>query len=251
MIQEGILSRTVLRNLPLVFHQGKKEKKEKLFFGIELEIEYDDCVPDTDRQYINYCPDGSISEGFECVSMPMTYQFLKETGLDIWKREVLNLRKSGALSYNTDTCGMHVHLSRKAFSTFHLAKFMLFFQNNHHLIRKVARRKDHTFRQWCKFYENTKAVCRAIKSYTDRFMCVNVTNRITIEVRIFRGTLIESSFRRNVEFCHAAFHFTKMTALKDVTEDNFRRFVSEYKKEYPNLAEYLPVLQAQTKALAA
>ncbi len=63
-----------------------------------------------------YCKhDGSIDEGFELVSYPMTldYHIATMPWLDI----LTMAQRLGYLSYQTSTCGLHIHVNRNSFGT--------------------------------------------------------------------------------------------------------------------------------------
>ena len=93
------------------------------FMGLELETEWvshsgmADGVRELNSRFGDavYCKhDGSLTNGFEIVSHPRS--------LESWQQfEALgsmleSLRLSGARSWNPETCGIHVHLSRDAFT---------------------------------------------------------------------------------------------------------------------------------------
>jgi len=213
-----------------------------LYFGIELEIEsegnsiYDavQSLPD----FVYAKADSSMDDGLEVVSHPTSWQWLQENK-EQWD-EVLSLRNKGFLSYKTDTCGMHVHLSKKAFSTLHLYKFLKMFFENQEFITIISRRRSNSLDQWASLQSDESIVYKArTKNNTQRYTAVNLQNDESVEVRIFRGTLSPVGFWRNVEFCKAVYEFTKIASIRDVSKDKFCNYVVEHKKEYPNLEQFL------------
>lgn len=108
----------------------------KIYFGIEIETEatsggaypHDGAELITDLcQGLVYCKaDGSLNNGFEIVTHPMSFGFVKNHTGSLW--DGLNrLRRKGFRAWTTSTCGLHIHISRNAFlSEAHLLKFMYF-----------------------------------------------------------------------------------------------------------------------------
>jgi hypothetical protein len=227
-------------------------KATDLFLGIELEVEN---VKDADMgDILEGLPhdiyakeDSSINHGCEFVSHPMTWEYLKAHP-ETWGY-VLDLKREGFKSYKTDTCGMHIHLSKSAFGTLHLYKFLTLFYGgraNREFIYKVSRRTRDRLEDWATLEGSNNA--RGGRKYTaknkmdedgQRHCAVNMTNPHTIEIRIFRGTLGKKGFWANVEFCVAAWAYTKQCALPKVTISAFKDWVTNNKKEYPHFAEFL------------
>ena len=102
----------------LVFH-GKGLRH----FGVELEIDdggtvnsnaqklLDIANKDAENLYIK--TDGSLDEGLELVTHPMTLEYhLNEMP---WAEVLRKAQSMGYLSHAAGTCGLHVHISRLAF----------------------------------------------------------------------------------------------------------------------------------------
>lgn len=102
---------------PIFYGDGNR------FFGVELEI--DGAGEDNDNaaeilhianaeQPLAYCKhDGSLDEGFEIVTHPMTLDFHLH-GMP-WERIVEEAKKLWYTSHQAGTCGLHVHVNRTAF----------------------------------------------------------------------------------------------------------------------------------------
>lgn len=213
-----------------------------LYFGIELEIEFNDKNPDSlihaaENSYFYLKHDGSINDGAEVVSHPATYEWINYNFLETWGR-VLNVRREGMRSYNTETCGIHIHMSKAAFSKLHLYKFLRFFRENEDFIEKISQRKSHNLDQWARIGCRENIIAQASRGSTgERYVAVNMGGLSTVEIRIFRGNLRESGFRKNLEFCKALYDFTKVSSCSNLTGTHFKKFVS--KKEFPNLSAFL------------
>ena len=217
--------------------------KSDLFFGIELEIENKNGdigdVIDNLPDFVYAKADGSLDDGLEIVSHPTTWSWLKENR-EKWD-EILKLRDAGFLSYQTSTCGMHVHLSRKAFGALHLYKFLKLFFENRDFVLLVSRRKIKSLNQWASLETDENLVYKVKKGndHTKRYTAINLENSTTVEIRIFRGTLSLVGFWRNLEFCKAAYDYTKNESTKDISAYNFCAFIRSNQKEYPDLFDFI------------
>lgn len=233
-------------NPHFIFYHLPEEKAwhNKLYFGIELEIE--------DKQNIKwntvignlpefvYCKsDSSLRNGFEIVSHPATFNWLKQHKIQ-WDK-VLNLRTQGFTSLETNTCGMHIHLSKSAFNSCHLYKFMRFIFRNKSFIRYISQRNSaKELEQWASLKETSNISAKRAK-YKGNLSCnrhigINLLRDTSIEIRIFKGTLIPDFFWKNIEFCKALYDFTFNTSLQDSCRLSlFRKFVKNNCKEFMHL----------------
>ena len=224
------------------FSYGKGERQIRnasLFAGVEIEVDNGGSVTQAikssglDHHDNFYCKhDGSLNEGFEIVSHPATWQWWKEhdfkwTGL---------VQKEGFRSYNTTTCGMHVHVSRSWFKPLDILKLLTFFRDNEDFILRMSRRgSKKKLNEWsgvdkaarCK---HIRMVKREQSSDSGRYCALNLEPDRTIEFRLFRGTLHVPSIRRNLAWVFALCHFVKHAGLNDMTEDNFRDWIVEHGK---------------------
>lgn len=102
---------------PIFYGTGKR------YFGVELEVdeggESDSNaervldIANSGRELI-YCKhDGSLNDGFEIVTHPMTLDF-HENNMP-WAEIMEEAKKMGYLSHQADTCGLHVHVNRTTF----------------------------------------------------------------------------------------------------------------------------------------
>ncbi len=265
-------SYTAERNPPPIHEYSYKPKakmqgehKGGLFFGIELEVDAinkrstmsRDDVPDAvltknektakalkEAMPFIYCKrDGSVPGGFEIVTHPMSYSWIlknKELFDPIW-----GLVKKGYVSHDSGLCGMHIHMSKAAFTPMHLYKFMQFFQKNEDFILVVSQRDAADLARWAavKYEGVPKSHMARIAmdkgGHSSRRQAVNLTPSNTVEIRIFRGTLKKERFFKNLEFCQALYEFTQIVSVANCTLEKFLGFVSLYKREYANLHDFL------------
>jgi hypothetical protein len=223
--------------------------KGPLFFGFELEIENDKGQLDNYEAAESlpedvYCKsDCSINDGFEIVSHPFSWDAWNTPRFQTMIDNILSLRKDGFRSYNTDTCGFHVHMSKAGLSHLQLYKMMAFFENNETFIRAIARRKQRRFNEWSPLgqHSNTKhRVQTAKRKYgMPGRGALNTEPQQTVEIRIFRGTLSKTGFRQNIEFCKALADFAKERGIREMTATIFKGYVADNKKMFKNLYSWL------------
>jgi len=215
----------------------------KLFFGIEIEAEGVRCEEDAiaqeeipDLYYIKH--DGSIANGLEIVSHPMSWDFIKSNEQLVFGtfKEMANM---GYRSYQTTTCGMHVHVSRAGFrNRLHQWKFCRLFSQFPLEILKASRRRD--MEKLCAWAapaeEEIVHLARILKGKAKRtrYRAVNTCNAGTLEVRIFRGTLAQVGIMANLEYVKAAVDFTYNARLL-CSYSEFREFINKNKRSYPHL----------------
>ena len=185
---------------PIFYGKGKR------YFGVELEIDgagesnanAEKILQIANRGHeLMYAKhDGSLSEGIELVTFPLTSDFhLFEMP---WAEVLEAARKMGYLSHDTNSCGLHVHVNRTAFGETEeeqeavIARILYFFEKHWEELLKFSRRTQKQLRRWADRYglkEHPKQVLDIAKGSQERYMCVNLTNYHTVEFRMFRGTL--------------------------------------------------------------
>ena len=141
-----------------VIDQTTSLNRTSLYMGFELELETgrfprEDCARfvletiNTQSNEIVYLKeDGSLDHGFEIVSHPMTLGFA--TNHFDWNG-ISGLIKKGCKSWDTTSCGLHVHLSRSAFrDEKHMFKFFKLILDNADDVKRFAGRDS---QRWANF----------------------------------------------------------------------------------------------------
>lgn len=233
-------------NPKLTFYRLPQERT-KLYYGIELETGISTKSNKEVEYFLEALPDfvwpkydGSISDSFkvkfgsdiEIVSHPTTYRWLKANA-KAWNK-ILSLRKSGLLSYLPGSCGMHIHLAKKAFTKSHKRRFITFIFANKGFSHFISQRGPHI--EYCSLDLGVDHVNSIINHNDgDKSVAVNCYKPHTIEVRIFRGTLDKIAFWKNIEFCDALYYYTKTHTNPNVKE--FLTYISNH--NYPNMLKWL------------
>ena len=240
----------------LRFLSTQQESSTKpLYFGIELEV--DDHVEHDNRQeeaahvleafeYYNgvqaahATEDGSLNNGFELVSQPMTWDFLQETGFSMFRKATSRLEHFGYKSHNAGTCGLHVHVGRAGLGD-NLDEtitkiWLLMFRFTSEIIR-FSRRKPAQLEHYCRplsldsigamdMEESLESLTVKVKENgrNNRYLALNLCNRDTIEFRIFRGTLNMDTFVATLQFVKEMVNYAKSHTLDEIKTVSWRDF---------------------------
>lgn len=196
----------------------------KFFYGIELELDLggEDSSKaqklldhiNQDNTYIYAKHDGSLTNGFELVTYPMTLDHhLNEVDYSsLFEKSVA----MGYRSHQTETCGLHIHVNRTAFGDSReeqeevIARIVFFVEKHWCELLKASRRTEYNINRWASRYgisENAQNTYKKAKErHLGRYVAVNLENYNTIEFRIFRGTLRYQTFIATLqlvdEICH-------------------------------------------------
>jgi hypothetical protein len=210
-----------------------------IYYGVELEVE---CVRDRETcaektrdlfspEFVLLKEDGSLNDGFEIVTRPASYDEHRKNWANFWKSTPRDLR-----SYETETCGMHVHVSRAPLSALTILKIDAFSNENAEFTEKLARRS--CFR-WARIEKKDKFSDYGKRDEDLRYRALNLQNRETIEFRIFRGTLVEQSFYRNLEIVVALVAYCQQAGLRELTPADWITWLDKRRKMYPALTAWL------------
>ena len=198
--------------------------------------------------------DGSLNDGFEVVTHPHTLEAYQR---DFNWEFIPKLKREGYRSWNTETCGLHVHVSRTAFGTgetpwgrsdrealilkrqAHELRFMKLIYDNQRQVERIAGRSSShyaTFGDKGKLVEKVKYGNQS----NGRYSAINTENDMTLEVRVFKGSLRKERVLSALEFVSASVEYTrdlKVTAKNQALSWlRFTAYVSENMETYPNLA---------------
>ena len=263
-----------------IFHST--DKNERLFFGIEVEVEagrnyelaseYAYRLEALDLAYLK--SDGSLNHGFEIVTHPMSHDFFKNEAQELWDT-LEQLRTNDPYkvkAWDTNTCGLHIHISRTGFSGgAHTHRFLNLVYSNQEFYEKLAGRSSD---QWAKFTDIIRqdynrdaegnrlldehgryslTTTRSFKNklsthfHTDRYSAVNTNNPATLEMRIFRGSVNSTTIKAQLDLAHASVEYTRTINANDVingalTADSFMWYIFEHEELYPQLVSRIDKL---------
>jgi hypothetical protein len=221
------------------------KRTPRVLLGLELEMEIKEnycrderagVLLESVRNYEHFdyalCEnDGSLNNGFEMVTA--------YTGLDVHAEQLAFFKNGlrGAISHDSDNCGLHVHICKADMSTLHGAKMILFIndQANQKLIKAIARRDDSSYakfknkqgdRDWLKSAVGCETKRSQLRNLNhDRYEALNFKNDKTIEFRLFKGSLVYETIMSCLEFTYATWFFTRESSTKNMTIDGFLKFI--------------------------
>lgn len=254
---------------PLFFGLGN------LFFGIELEIdkggEYNDNaqaiieVANNAGEHI-YCKhDGSIDDGFEIVSHPMSLEYHQDKMN--WEEVFDKAISMGYRSHQTCTCGLHLHVNRDAFGKTYeeqeaaIGRIVFFVEKHWNEIVKFSRRTSENLNRWAARYATISATSeetykKAKDRNMGRYVAVNLENCNTVEFRLFRGTLNYNTFLATLqlvdEICFHAIHMADLE-IENMSWSDFVMRILPKKAELiaylKNKRLYVNEIEAETEEM--
>lgn len=216
--------------------------RDKLYMGVEME--FDEGGTDNENNHLfvsattNYKPflysttDSSVSGGFESKTYPTELGALMDKNLFNFELGFKTLKDRGYVAGRSNTCGLHIHLSKKFFTTpldkfafndddldkLGLTLLSMVIENNWKDIVPFTRRTRDRLDNWAR--NNKKLTSSRIKelqesvnhkslhhiledvyrSYKDHSNAVNNNKRETFELRIFKGTLDKTALLASAQF---------------------------------------------------
>lgn len=224
------------------------------YLGVELELEgdaYDAAEPVCqligNRAYLK--EDGSV-DGFELVTHPHT---LESHVNDFHWQAVLNQSIDSGMQA-TSNCGLHVHVSRDAFSSpGHAFRWQSLLYRNQRAVTRVARRNSTQWARWPS-QDNRRdemlPLSKGIKGpdiyggaplYLERYRALNFQNQHTVELRIFASTTDYGELMSALELVTASVEYTRQLPTqpreKALSLPAFREYAETNK--YAHLAHVL------------
>jgi len=234
---------------PIFYGEGNR------FFGVELEIdeggENDSSAEDVmyvanrSDEHI-YCKhDGSLHDGFEIVTHPMTLDYHLNTMP--WKEITDKARDLDYTSHQAKTCGLHIHVNRTAFGEdtstqdAAIARVLYFVERNWNELLIFSRRTQKQLENWARRYGYKDEPCEMLehakKGSIGRYACVNLTNYSTIEFRIFRGTLKINTIFATLQLVNRICEVAICLSDEEIRNLSWSRFVGMVSE--PELIQYL------------
>ncbi len=257
---------------PRFGYKNDRESREHLTFGVELECEpRRDGAPKMDADELSdrideiagdrvYCKsDCSLSHGLEIVTHPGT--LAHHMYVMHWRQIQRTCEKAGFRSHDTDNSGLHVHVGRAQLGSTDaerdetIRKVQVLFVMYAAELTRFSRRTRSRLDQWAPFRsfgvspESIRAtdgdtlaswagssVPTHAYDHDDRYAAVNVLNRATVEIRIFRGTLKRDTLIAAIQIVSNIFEYA-MTHTWDELRTSTWADVAAY-KPYKELVNY-------------
>jgi hypothetical protein len=241
-----------------------------VYFGLELET----LAPDRElvpEDIASVCDSAAYPErslwyakqdcslgrgGAEFVSHPILAASLL-ADFPAYTAQLTELRNRGWRSYQTDCCGLHIHISRAAFpSTLQLYRFMSLFvpqdtdgsYSNSNTpadtgaLLCVSKRSQGWANDYCSLYlgaSKAAALKPGGRFLGDRGCAVNLQNSATVELRLFKGTLYPDSLLGFLQIATGAIEYSKICSIRTARATELFRWLQQNSKQYPLAAAML------------
>lgn len=229
------------RESNLNFFNVKNEAKP-LYMGVELEIDDGGRNNRNSNMLLvllnNYKynalakRDGSLNDGLEIVTMPATLASHEDPNVFDYGSMFRAAKKLGYTGSENDTAGIHVHVDRAFFTDSNLASSIMYYilENDWGHVAKIAGRAESSYAKNLKVvrnmsktsyeglagYAEIKKIFRSLnENYEDdRYSCINILNRNTIEFRFFKSTLNTKAFFAILQFVDAFARYVEHICLE-------------------------------------
>lgn len=175
--------------------------------------------------------DASLDCGLEIVTIPLSYSLQKY----VWKNICNTLSGiDGIKSHDTDTCGLHVHVTKpRVLTPLHIGKLVVFLNlpENKNFLAAFARRSDNSY---AKFEKKKLTDHRG----TERYEVLNLTNTNTVEFRLFKGSLKLQTILATLDFVHSLVKYTKMCSTKALGHKEYLLWLTK-EGEYQDMKQWV------------
>ena len=225
-----------------------------MYFGVELEV--DDGGKDNNNagrlkdtanvhdEHIYIKSDGSLDDGFEIVSHPMTLDYHMNT-MD-WESVLHEAVGMDYKSHDTSTCGLHIHVNRDAFGANQseqeeiISRILFFVEKHWNEIFRFSRRTESNMNRWsCRLgmEKSGKEILDKAKDCCNRYVAVNLRNYSTVELRFFRGTLRYNTFIATLQLVSEICRVALTMSEEEIDGMSWSEFVRSVR--YAELIQYL------------
>ena len=245
------------------YHDGAKcgvrflpNHNNTLYFGVELETDYyndknaaaEDLTAICQRDTLFWLEqDASLAKGIEIITQPCTLAYHRD--IFPWENIIKIVEKHGGRSHDTTTCGLHIHFSRAFFRKhpeLYQLRLIYLFEKFWNELVIFSRRDASQLEQNAKKYGRPLFNCRAKRKMRElqqdfhRYQAVNIRKRETIEIRIFRGTLILNTILASLELVDFLVRLSASTSTKKLQELTWKELKEKISsKQYSYLNQYL------------
>lgn len=234
---------------PIFYGDGNR------FFGVELEV---DCggkddenarrikeIANRTEENIYVKSDGSIDDGFELVSHPMSLDY--HMNQMPWSDILHEAIRLGYRSHQTSTCGLHVHVNRNSLGETEeeqertIEKILFFTELHWNELFVFSRRSEYSMNRWAARYGVEKTgkeiLDKAKKGSKGRYAAINLCPYKTVEFRLFRGTLKLNTLLATLQMVNAICDVAVSMSERAIADMSWRDFVLRLRE--PELIQYL------------
>ena len=230
-----------------------EENDNKLFFGIEIEIEAKYRSSNHDNlasEILNltddfvFEQDGSLNNGFEIISMPFSKNYMKETLEDDLYAMLQTINEHNYEGKNT--CGLHFHVSYEAIRSIpNLLKIVEYYKEE---LTILSRREESSLNRWSPFYTKNfdkeeitnEMIEEIVDDYQSRYHAINLDNNYTVEFRIFKSTTDHKTLMATWELVNNIVAFANDHEIKLNSMPSFYEIATYQENNY--ISEYMETM---------
>ena len=230
---------------------GNETRNSKVPMGIELEVERTRSsvrreamawkCKDALGDLAVYENDGSLNDGFEIITHPMSYDYWVNNADSSITQALGVLNSAGYNSHDTETCGLHVHVSKESLATESrsvddvIDNIILIMETFKAELTAFSRRGSSQLGRWAQFltsnYDDVNLYyIKQIKNNESRYRALNLQKGATIEFRIFKGTLIKETLYASLELVKNIVNIAKFEELDSLTWNDIIGYDSDVNK---------------------
>ena len=200
----------------------------KRYYGLELEYSNTNSVEVKEKMFDLYKDkwlynkvDGSLCNGVEIVTSPCDYKSIMCL-LDKMKEPIKEITNGNKYTKNA---GIHIHVSKKSIPSYNIYKLSYLLNNRQakelssimfYLSGRNTKVSDNYLGRYAKIGDIS-----GFKNEIDRYLALNLTNKSTIEFRIFKATNDMDKVKSYVNFVESMIKFVDITPFKDINLNNY------------------------------
>lgn len=207
--------------------------------GLEIEIETElnenvyDVLRNADPLLFCFEEDGSLKNGFEIITAPMSRAYWRELGFLKVEKIINDLKEvSNPRAWNGGRCGLHIHFNRREISNPAQRFLKRFMVENHNFIAKISGRDSFEYCRKPVYDDYEVDSNNEIYNYS-RYLTLNFTPN-TLEFRFWRGTLKTENIKASVQLTEDLIGFAELGARCDEykpTEADFIEYITANRPE--------------------
>lgn len=248
---------------PIFYGEGN------FYMGVELEVDGggEDSenaqilheVANLNAEHIYIKHDGSLHDGFEIVTHPMTPAYHR--AVMPWRELLDKALEMGYLSHKTTTCGLHIHCNRDAFGKYEyqqeekIGRVVYFLEKHWCELVNFSRRTTEALERWAARYATISQTPKetyekAKRKRMGRYVALNLSNDETIEFRMFRGTLRYETLIATLQLVEQICMLAIRATDEEMEQLSWGEFVLQIPPEKTELINYLKARRLYVNDLA-
>jgi hypothetical protein len=242
--------------------------KKQLYMGMELEVarnmgdagnaEINGWITQQSDSFIYVKSDVSVDNGFEIVTHPFTYEWATA---HFPYGNFDNLCTIVGVLDTHSSAGTHIHLSKEAFTSVHLWKFIKFHIDNPTFVGALGGRGTAVnygnLDDLNEVRKDLKEIAQFPKDhpYTKytRQHGINLNPEYTIELRYMASGIRSKTIKKNQQWAQAVFDYTKRVNFRDAKKGAFADpgyflgYIEDF--DYPELKDFIQSIFPTPKQL--